>query len=1066
MLLNLTALRSWWTVCLLLFATIAFAQQKTVTGKVTDANNAPVAGATVSVKGGNTATQTNATGDFSILVPGNNAVLSVTFVGFEPRDVAVGNQTNLAIGLVASSSNLNEVVVTGYTSQQRRNIVGAVASVSGAKLAAVQSGNAEQQFQGRVPGMTVITSGQPGTTSQVRIRGFGSFSNNEPLYIVDGIPTTNIDFINGNDIENTTVLKDAGSASIYGARAAAGVIIVTTKKGKANGKLNVQYDMSYGYTFPGKGLDLLTPQQQADLTWEALKAAGQTTTHPQYGSGATPVLPDYLKVGSEAGLSGLSATDPRLDPAKFNTNFEKGAVYQVIRANKAGTNWYDELTEVNPIQNHTLALSGGNELARYYAGFSLYDEKGTVINTYLKRYGLRLNTEFNIKNRVRIGENFQFTFRENPNIGFFPASENQILFSLTINPLIPVYDEGGGFAGTTASGFNNSTNPIASRVRSKDNKGYASNIFGNIYAEVDLIKGLTFRTNFGGNFFQFQNRFITYRTYENSENVSSNTFGEQGGNGGGWTWTNTLRYQKEIGDHSITALGGIEAIKDGYFRFLSGQGLNPFSLSPTYLTLTNTDPSGRALNSGGNPLRKLYSQFAKVDYQFKDKYLLTALVRRDGSSVFGEENKYGVFPAISAGWRITEENFLKDVDWITELKIRGGWGIMGNERPVGSANRFNSIGGGPGSTYYDLSGTNTSTLPGIAFTGLGNPNAKWEDNTTINIGFDGTFFNNKLDVIFDWYTRETTDLLYNPELPATLGTAAAPVVNIGGMKNTGIDMMFTYRGNAGPVRFETDLIFTKYKNEIVKIAAGVLNFDRSFSGRIGGGFVRNAVGQPVSSFFGYRVLGLFQSAAEVAASATQTGAAPGRFKYEDVNGDKVINANDRTYIGNPNPDFTYGFNAKVFISNFDLEALFYGVQGGEVLNFTKWFTDFYPSFAGIGKSARVLNAWTPTNTNTDIPRFENVSNASTNGELNSYYVEKGSYFRLRSLKLGYNVSPGMLRRVGIDKLRLFVQGTNLFTATKYTGTDPEVSGVDTNFGVDIGNYPVNRQALVGLSLGF
>ncbi|MBC7828155.1 MAG: TonB-dependent receptor [Chitinophagaceae bacterium] len=1065
MLLKLTALRSWWTACLLLFATIAFAQQRTISGKVTDANNAPVAGATVAVKGANVATQTNAQGDFSLSVPGNNSVLVISYVGFEQREVAVGSQSAVAINLTASSSNLNEVVVTGYTSQQRRNIVGAVATVSGAKLSAVQSGNAEQQFQGRVPGLTVITTGQPGTTSQVRIRGFGSFSNNEPLYIVDGIPTTNIDFINGNDIENTTVLKDAGSASIYGARAAAGVIIVTTKKGKANGKLNVQYDLSYGYTVPGKGVDLLSPQQQADLTKEALLAAGQVATHPQYGTG-TFVLPDYLKVGGSFGLSGLAANDPRLDPALFNTNFEKGAIYQVIRANKAGTDWYDELTEVNPIQNHTLAISGGNEMAKYYAGFSLYDEKGTVINTYLKRYGLRLNTEFNVKNRVRIGQNFQFTFRENPNIGFFPASENSILFALTINPLIPVYDEGGGFAGTTAQGFNNSNNPIAGRIRSKDNKGYASNIFGNIYAEADLTKDLTFRTSWGGNFFQFQNRFITYRTYENSENTNNNTFGEQGGNGGGWTWTNTLRYVKVFGDHSLTALGGIEAIKDGYFRFLGGTGLNPFSLSPTYLTLTNTDPTGRSLNSGGNPLRKLYSQFAKVDYQYKDKYLLTALVRRDGSSVFGEEDKYGVFPAVSAGWRITEENFLNNVSWMNELKIRGGWGIMGNERPVGSANRFNSIGGGPGATYYDLGGTNTSTLPGIAVVGLGNPNAKWEDNTTVNIGFDGTFFNNKLDVIFDWYTRTTSDLLYNPELPATLGTSAPPVVNIGEMKNTGIDMMITYKGNAGPVRFETDLIFTKYKNSIEKIADGVLNFDRTFSGRIGGGFVRNAVGEPVSSFFGYKVIGLFQTAAEVAAAPTQAGAGIGRFRYEDVNGDKAITSADRDYIGNPNPDFTYGFNAKVFIKSFDLEALFYGVQGGEVLNFTRWFTDFYPSFAGIGKSTRVLDAWTPTNTSATIPRFENVSNASTNGELNSYYVEKGSYFRLRSLKIGYNVSPAMIRRAGLEKLRFFIQGTNLFTATKYTGTDPEVSGVDTNFGVDIGNYPVNRQFLVGLSLAF
>lgn len=595
-------------------------------------------------------------------------------------------------------------------------------------------------------------------------------------------------------------------------------------------------------------------------------------------------------------------------------------------------------------------------------------------------------------------------------------------------------------------------------------------IFGNIYAEVDILKNLTARTSFGGGFSTFQNRFLNYRTYENSENVGSYTFGEQAGNGAGWTWTNTLRYNHEFGNHSFNALAGIESVADGYFRVLGGSGLNPFSISPTFLTLSNTDPSGRALNSGGNPLRKLYSQFGKVDYSYNDKYLLSATIRRDGSSVFGEEDKWGVFPALSAGWRITEENFMKSATWANELKIRGGWGIMGNERPVGSFNRFNSIGGGPGSTAYDISGTNTATQPGIAFTGIGNPNAKWETNKTVNIGFDGTFFKNRLDVIFDWYTRETTDLLYAQELPATLGTARSPTVNIGSMKNTGIDIMVTYKGTAGDFRYEADAIFTAYKNEITKVSDITKNFDVGFTNRIGGGFVRNEVGHTVSSFFGYKVLGLFQDSVEASKSPTQAGAGAGRFRYADISGpngtpDGVINANDRTFIGDPNPDFTYGFNARLFYKAFDIEALFYGVQGGEVLNFTKWFTDFYPSFAGIGKSTRVLNAWTPENKNTNIPRFENISNSSTNGELNSYYVEDASYLRLRSVKLGFALPESLLRKFNIDKLRLFLQGTNLFTSTKYTGSDPAVSGVDTNFGVDVGNYPVNRQLLFGLSLG-
>ncbi len=1057
-------------LCLLsgILLSFSLSAQKKVTGKVTGADSQPVSGASVQVKGTSTGTLTQEDGTFSLTVPAGKNTLVISGIGFANKELAIGTSSNLMVTLSQDISGLSEVVVTGYSGQTRKSIVGAVTTVKGEQLATVQTGNVEQQFQGRVPGLTVITSGQPGTVSQVRIRGFGSFSGNDPLYVVDGIPTTNIDFLNGNDIESTTILKDASSASIYGARASAGVILVTTKKGKSGKGLKVTYDLSYGYTFPGKGIDLLTPQQQADVTWLALRNANQidpitgNPTHKQYGKGINAVLPDYLKVGADAGLSGLSPSDPRLDPSLFNTNFDKGPIYQVIKANKSGTDWYGELTSVKPIQNHTIGLSGGNESAKYYAGISYYNEQGTVINTNVKRYSLRLNTEFKIKERIRFGENFQFTFRENPNIGG-PAGENDILFALTINPLLPVYDEGGSYAGTTAPTFNNSTNPIARRLRSKGNRGFSSGIFGNFYGEVDVVKDLTFRSSFGGNFGFFQNRFLNYRTYENSENVGSYTFGEGAGNFGGWTWTNTIRYTHTFDRHNVNFVGGIESIADGYFRGLNGSGLNPFNINPNYLTITNTDASGRAVNSSGNPLVKYFSQFGKVDYGYDDRYLFSGTLRRDGASVFGVDHQYGIFPALSAGWRITQENFMKDVSWLNELKIRGGWGKMGNSR-ISPNNQANSAGSGA-AFGYDISGANTSITSGLALTGIGNPNAKWEENTTVNIGFDGTLLKNKLDVIFDWYTRKTKDLLYRDNLAATVGNAARPFVNIGSMKNSGIDLMLTYKGRSRALRYETDFIFTKYKNEITKVSEGTDFFDVNFSNRIGGGIVRNAKGQSVSSFYGYKVIGLFESAADVTKSPTQGGAAPGRFKYADLNGDNKINDQDRTYIGNPNPDFTYGFNARLSYSNFDFEALFYGVAGGEVLNFTKWFTDFYPSFAGIGKSVRLLEAWTPTNLNATVPVVENASNFSTNGVLNSYYIEKGSYFRLRSVKFGYTLPSEMLKRVGIDRLRLFVQGTNLFTATKYSGTDPAVSGVDTNFGVDVGNYPVNRQVLFGLSLG-
>jgi len=1064
MLLKMTAPRLWLAICLLLTSTFALAQ-KSVNGKVTDANNQPVSGASVTIKGKSTGTTTDDQGAFTISVPDDNSTLVVSYVGFATQEFSVRGLTNLNVTLSNSQNSLNEVIVTGYTTQQRKNITGAVSAIKGTQLQSVPSGNVEQQFQGRAPGVVVITSGQPGTTSQVRIRGFSSFTDNNPLYVVDGIPVFTIEHLSANDIESTTILKDAASASIYGARASAGVILITTKKGKATNKTNVSYDMTYGYTVPGKGLDLLSPQQLADWTWSALKAAGQPTTHPQYGSGATPVLPDYLVVGGENGLSGLSPSDPRLDPAKYNTNFDVGAIYQVIKANKAGTDWYGALTDTRPIQNHTLGLSGGTDYAKYYTSFTYYNEQGPVINTYLKKYIFRANTEFNIKNRVRVGENFQYAYRDNPNIGG-PAGENDIMFALTINPLIPLYDEGGGFAGTVAKGFNNSTNPVARRIQAGDNHAFSSFIFGNAYAEADLFKGLTFHTSFGGYIGNFYGRNITPRTYWNSENIGNTTYQENSGYFSGWTWTNNFRYEKIFGNHNIKALLGIEAVADNQDRNFFAQGLNPFTNSPNFTTISNVSTSGVAVGGGGDPMRKLYSQYAKVDYVYNDKYLASVTVRRDGASVFSEDKKYGVFPAFSLGWRLSDEGFMKGISAINDLKIRGGWGKMGNSRPVTPNNLINAI-NGSATSGYDLPGSNTSISPGINVTSIGNPFAQWEAKNTTNIGFDGTFFRNHLDVIFDWYTSTTDHLLFQQELPATLGSAGSPFVNIGSMKNTGIDVMLTYRNNKEKTfRYEADLIVTTYNNKITKVADIVDYFDVNFTNRIGDGNVRNAVGQPVSSFYGYKVVGLFQSDEDVAKSPTQDGAGPGRFKYEDVNGDGKINTDDRTFLGSPNPDFTYGFNLRLFYKAFDFEALFYGVQGGHALNFTRWFTDFYPSFAGIGKSTRVLDSWTPSHTNTNIPRFENVSNFSTNAELNSYYIEDASYLRLRSVKIGYNLPAKTINKIGFERLRVFIQGTNLFTSTKYTGTDPEVSGVDTNFGIDVGNYPANRQFLFGVNLGF
>lgn len=1051
---------------LLLCFNSTFAQKK-ITGKVTSSENSePVLGATVQVKGTSTGTVTDVTGAFSLSVP-ENATLVVSFVGFKPLEVTVGSSSTMDIKLETSASSLNELVVTGYTTQQRKDIVGAVSTVKAKELVAVPAGNAEQQLQGRVAGLTVLSSGQPGTTSLVRIRGFASFAGNEPLYIVDGVPTFSIENINSFDIETTTVLKDAGSASIYGARASAGVIVITTKRG-TRGKLQVTYDGSYGWQTPGKGFKMLTPQETADYTWTALRNAGKlepngNPIHDQYGNGPNAVLPDYIRVGDK---NGVFEGDPAIDPSLYNVDFNKGPIYQIVRANKVGTDWYKEITRTAPIQQHSVGMSGGSDNSRFFVGFGYYNQEGVVLNTYLRRYTIRVNSEFTVHNRVRIGENIQIAYRDNPQLTNLDEG-NAISLAYRMNPLIPVYDVMGGWAGTAAKGFNNPSNPVANQTRAKDNKGHAFGVFGNVYAEVDLLKDLTFRTSFGGGFFSFYANGITSRTYENSENIGNDQLFEAGGYGHSWTWTNTARYQHTFGIHDFKGLLGIEAIRDGAGRNINGTGLNPFTNAVSYRTLTTTQSSGRTVDSDGSPGNDIFSIFGKVDYTLMDKYLVSLVLRRDGSSNFGIADRYGTFPAISGGWRISQENFMKNVPWINELKIRGGWGKMGNQR-IDLNNQYNLYAASARFSAYAIDGSSTSTFEGINKSRIGNPEGRWETNITSNVGLDVTLFNNSMDIIFDWYHKRTNDLLFNPELPASVGQVTYPTINVASMLNTGIDLQIIKRGNFGKDwRYEANLTLTTYTNEITKLAEGVDYFDgNSFGSTRIGTFTRNQVGQPISSFFGYNVVGLFQDENDVKNSPTQDGAAPGRFKFQDVNGDKKISPDDRTFFGDPNPRLTSGLDLTIGYKGFDFNIFLYTVQGSKVINYTRWFTDFFPSFPGQAISDRVKGSWTPQNTGASIPIFEDVSNFSTNTQPNSFYMESGSYIRARNVQLSYTLPAYTSRTIGMEKLKVYVQTTNLFTITKYKGLDPAVSGVDTNFGVDYGNYPLTRQILLGVSATF
>ncbi|MVM31408.1 SusC/RagA family TonB-linked outer membrane protein [Spirosoma sp. HMF4905] len=1073
-------------------------QEKTewhLRGKIVSTTGEILPGVTVLLKNTTTGTTTAPNGEFSLLIPPQAGSLIISSIGYVSQEFSFDKETVIAVNLEEDTKLLNEVVVTGYSTENRSEVTGAVSTVKPAQLQIVPSANVEQQLQGRVAGLTVISNGQPGTSNQIRIRGFGSFGGNQPLYVVDGMPTQNIQFINPNDIETTTVLKDAASASIYGARAAAGVIVLTTKKGQRKAqKLSISYDGLYGVTDPGKGPAILNPQEQADWTWQARRndlfqtggVNGPNSfagiANGQYGSGQTPVLPDYLLVGSKAGVS-AAAVDLADEQLKYNTNPTNGDIYLVIPANKSGTDWYKAITRVAPLTRHTLGFSGGTETSRYYLSLGMQQQAGIVINNNFSRYSFRINTEFGITKKLRFGETIQFTYISatglqgsvgNPlgnstnNNSSVASDENDILTALRMAPIIPVYNSFGGYAGTAAPGFSNPRNPVANRAIHAHDLNATLHVLGNAYLEYDLIPALTVRSSLGGTYFSNYTTSYSRATYENSENIANYTYTEGSGYGLAWTFTNTAQYKQTVGKHEISALAGIEALNTGIVRTINGSGLNPFSTDPNYITLsTTTAGTTRQVNSTLNRGNAFYSLFGQARYSYQSKYIVTAVVRRDGSSQFGPHYRYGVFPAFSAAWRLSSEAFMKSLPWVSDLKIRGGYGQMGNTNYLSSTNQYDLFASNA-ANGYDLGATNSIIASGYYTSQIGNPDAKWETSITSTIGLDGAFFNNRLEVVLDFWRKDTKDLLYQLALPSVVGVrASAPFVNVASMRNQGIDLQLTTRGKLGiGLGYELTAIGSFLNNQIMAIAPQVPYFT-SGGTRLGTPVVRNEPGHALSSFYGYRVMGLFTNKEEVAAAAIQTGAAPGRFRFADINGDGKIDDNDRTYLGSPIPKFTGSLNLSLTYKGIDLSANLYTSLGSQIFNNQRWFTDFYPSFTGAAVSARVKDSWLPTHTNTSVPIFESAANFSTNTQSNSYYVENGSYARLQYISMGYTFPSDLIKRLTISRLRVYVSATNLFTITRYSGLDPAVGGLaDATFGIDVGNYPVTRGYTVGVSFGF
>lgn len=1028
-----------------------FANAQTgISGKLlTKQDGKPLAGATVNIK--NTAINelTDADGAFVINAkPGD--VLVISYVGFQTQEIKISNQSDLIVSLVNNNA-LDEVVITGYSGQRKKDITGSVSVVDMKSVRSIPAGSAAQGLQGQASGVNVISSGAPGGVSSIFIRGISSFGNTQPLIIVDGVQSS-IDNVAADDVESMQVLKDAGAAAIYGVRGANGVIVITTKKGKS-GKPTFTYDSYAGVQLPlsGNPLNLLNGQDYARLSKIAYP------TSQLFANG----LPDFTYAGPN--VKGVAATgDPAVDISKYNLDLSNSANnYLIQKVNKQGTNWFQEVFDPAPITSHNLALSGGNERATYLASFNYFNQQGTLKQTDLIRYSARINTEFNIRKNIRVGQNLYLFYRQNQ--GYINLTENQAIQSvIRIMPIIPVSDIAGNYGGTFAGPeYGDAQNPVAQQERGENSRNNSWNVVGNVYAEVDFLKNFSLRTSYGGNLNNNYNVGFFFPPYNNSVgNSSANGFNESSSYNSNTIWTNTLNYHNTFGKHNIKVMAGTEAIRN-YGRGLRGGRNDYFSTNFNYLLLDNGTTN--ITNSSSAYENTLFSIFSRVDYVYNDKYLLAATIRRDGSSVFGAESRYGTFPSVSLGWRLSKENFLNGISWLNDLKLRASYGVLGSQNNVRPFNAFTLFGGTAGTSYYDINGTSNIATQGFTLSSIGNPKTSWEENVVTNIGLDATLFN-RFDVSIEYYKKSINGLLFPQPIPAVVGLAIPPIVNIGDIKNTGFDVSANYRGNVGKaLQFNIGANITTYKNTIVDIP-GPGYFDAGTS-RIGT-LIRNQEGQAVSSFFGYDVIGLFQSADDVTKSPTQDGAEPGRFKFRDANKDGKITTDDRVVFGSPNPDFTYGLNIGLNYKNFDFSTIFYGSQGNEILNNVKWWTNFYSTFTGA-KSNELLNAWTPTNTNTNIPKIETSSSFSNSNAPNSYYMENGSYLRLRSLILGYTIKTAFLRKYGVANFRVYAQAANLFTITKYSGLDPELGGTSSVFGVDYGNYPNNQKNfLFGINVSF
>lgn len=1017
--------------------TMANAQQVNVSGVIKDSTGETVIGASVMVKGTKTGTVTDFDGRFHVeCTPG--ATLVISYIGYQTQEVKAADGMNVV--LQEAANDLNEVVVTGYTTQRKADLTGAISVVSVDDIAKQNENNPIKALQGRVPGMNISADGSPSGTATVRIRGIGTLNNNDPLYIVDGVPTkAGMHELNGNDIESIQVLKDAASASIYGSRAANGVIIITTKKGK-EGKIKVDFDGSIAVSTYAHKMKVLNAKEYGQVMWQA-----------------------YVNDGMDPNTNGLGY---RYD---WGYNAQGTPVLNGISMKKylddagttpaADTDWFDETTRTGVIQQYNVSVSNGSDKGSSFFSLGYYKNLGIIKTSDFNRFSARMNTEYKLlKNKMlTVGEHF--TLNRTSEV---QAPGGFLQNVLQFNPSLPIYTEDGNYAGPVG-GYPDRYNPVAVLERNKDNRYTYWRMFGDAYLNLNPFKDFNIRTTFGLDYSQKQQRFFTYPVTEG--NVANNKNGVEAKqeHWTKWMWNAVATYNMELGKNRIDLMAGMELNRQDDIYF-SGYKEGFSILNPDYMwpDAGTTNPQAY----GGGSGYSLVSFFGKANYNYADKYMASFTIRRDGSSRFGKNNRYATFPSVSAGWRINQESFLKKASWIDDLKIRASWGQTGNQE-IDNLARYtlyvsnygvNENGGQSYGTSYDIAGTNGgSTLAsGFKRNQIGNDNIKWETTTQTDLGFDFAFFRNTLYGNFDWYFKKTKDILVNMPGIAVMGEGSSQWINAGEMENRGFEFNIGYRNQTHfGLKYDVTANISSYRNKITALPTTV-----AANGTFGGNGVKSVIGHPMGAQVGYVADGIFKSQEEIDNHATQEGAGLGRIRWKDLTGDGKITEADQTWIYNPVPDFTYGFNIYLEYKNFDFTAFFQGVQGVDIISDLKKETDIWAglNIGFLNKGKRLLDAWSATNPDSNVPALS-LSDNNNEKRVSSYWVENGSYLKLRTIQFGYNFPQTIASKLAMQRLRMYVSAQNLFTikSSSFTGVDPE----NPNYG-----YPIPLNITFGLNVTF